>query len=298
MNLLSCYTTALADYREAAGDPIDLALARVELLLRADDEGIEFTHHEWWGNTHGGSLAYRAVNDADAAQHGLLAEIDRHGMALAVTNTSLMPWSITAATMTHWVLLKPSTTTVAVDVHDAFSALLPAGQQDPHTSTVRLAELVGLMRLPEHLSSSVRARDKNALGRGISVPDGTYRWLELGKAVAEIQHPTAIDGWTQSTHESLNVLARLLVEQPDLLEVHIEDIWAASRHQVAALTAAECHGIADDTALIEAWTALPRSLRFCLDSANRGRPRPSMISRSLEHLAHLESQHRALKEAS
>ena len=111
-----------------------------------------------------------------------------------------------------------------------------------------------------------------------------YRWLERHSSA-----PTAppVGRWLHAQAESLAFLAARLGADPALLAAHADDLWAASRHQrhrleFLARTGAVSRAAAEAAAA--SWGELPRSLRFAVTSAERGRPRPGVVAKAFDDL--------------
>ncbi|MFJ6632445.1 hypothetical protein ACIQMR_13730 [Streptomyces sp. NPDC091376] len=288
---LSCYTAALVAYLEPELPDVGDRLARaVRLSVRTDHPSgrLAFSHHSRIdGEGTCGRLVYGGADHWSEALAALRAEARRNGRVLAVANTRTVPWSpaYERSTAAHWVLLEPAPGQAgAWQVTDRFAALLPEGEQRPHTGVVDDTALRALLTPLGTLAPQYTLRDVHALGAAVELPGPEqYRWLERHSSA-----PTAppVGRWLHA-QESLAFLAARLGADPDLLAAHADDLWAASRHQrhrleFLARTGAVSRAAADAAAA--SWGELPRSLRFAVTSAERGRPRPGVVAKAFDDL--------------
>ncbi|WP_186156456.1 hypothetical protein [Burkholderia gladioli] len=273
--MLSCYTTNLIAHLERDDPSIPQQFASaIELSVRVDlDEGqLAFLQH----GPVGPRLGYRAATTWSDARRGLANELDRYGSALAVASTRNLPWSPAHGIedAPHWIRLQ-SREGERWRVVDAFEALLPHGEQCPFDAWVDDDALHGLLAplpsLPDHL----QARDAHALGTVEEVPPaGQFRWLSHDADT----RVTRTGEWIDGTDAALRYLSRRFVDELDTLRRHAEDLWAASRHHQ--------YRFAQQPAVNAAWGELARSLRFAIQSAERGKPRPSLIALAFEQILH------------
>ncbi|KGW74904.1 putative azicU10 [Burkholderia pseudomallei MSHR2990] len=276
--MLSCYTTNLIAHLGRADPSIERQFASaVALSVRVDLDGgrLAFLQH----GPVGPRLGYRAATTWGDARRGLEVELDRYGGALAVASTRNLPWSPAHGIedTPHWIHLQ-GRESGRWRVVDAFDALLPHGEQRPFDAWVDddalRALLAPLPRLPDH----VQARDAHALGAVDQVPPaGQFRWLSHD---ADTRIARAGE-WIDGTDAALHYLSRRFVDELDTLRRHAEDLWAASRHHQ--------YRFSHQPAVSAAWGELARSLRFAIQSAERGRPRPSLIALAFEQILHATS---------
>lgn len=291
---LSCYTAALVAHLERdLPDVADRLAQAIRLAVRTDHPSghLAFSHHHRIDGTDtSGRLVYRGTAHWPEALAALRSEAVRNGRLLAVANTRTVPWSPAygVSTAAHWVLLEPAPGRIdAWRVTDRFTALLPEGEQHPYTGIVDDATLSALLTPLGNLAPQYTLRDAHALGDTSEVPHpGHYRWL-----VRHSSPPTTppVGRWLCRPLEAIAFLAERLGEDPALLAAHADDLWAASRHQRHRLewlarTGAVSRPVANAAAA--SWGDLPRSLRFAVTSAERGRPRPGVVAKAFDDLIH------------
>ncbi|MFD7229229.1 hypothetical protein [Streptomyces sp. NPDC059881] len=289
---LSCYTAALVAYLEPELPDVGDRLARaIRLSVRTDHPSgrLAFSHHSRIdGEGTSGRLVYGGTAHWPEALAALRAEARRNGRVLAVANTRTVPWSpaYEVSTAAHWVLLEAAPGQAdAWQVTDRFAALLPEGEQHPHTGVIDDTALRALLTPLGTLAPQYTLRDVHALGTAVELPEPEhYRWLERHSSA-----PAAppVGRWLHAQAESLAFLAARLGADPALLAAHADDLWAASRHQrhrleFLARTGAVSRAAADAAAA--SWGELPRSLRFAVTSAERGRPRPGVVAKAFDDL--------------
>jgi hypothetical protein len=277
--VLSCYTVNLIAHlsREDPAAEARLAAAvRLSVRLDAPGGGLAFSQHERIAP----GLGYRAHPDWAAARAALAAEFARRGGVLAVASTRHVPWSpgFGRADTPHWVRLAARDGDRWLVVDD-FDALLPLGRQEPYRGWTDDAGLRALLTPLPALPAALHARDVYALGAAIEVPPpGAYRWLEYGAG-----RPLAEEGsWVHGTAAALAALRDRLATDPDALRAHAEDLWAAGRH----------HQYRDPSGkrASAAWSELARAVRFAVQSAERGRPRPSLVRRAFDQVLGVERE--------
>ena len=271
--MLSCYTTNLVAHLRRVDPSIEGRFAAaVALSVRLDADGgrLAFLQHRPVGP----ALGYGSAATWYEARRGLADECGRRGEVLAVANTRNLPWcpGYGIQDTPHWIRL------TAFDgaqwhVVDGFEAVLPLGEQRPFDAWASDEELRSLLTPLPPLEGHVQARDVHALGAAERVPEpGRYRWLAQDADTRIARSGEWIDG----TVEALRYLQRRLATDPDTLRFHAEDLWAASRHHQ--------YRFADQPGVGAAWGELPRALSYALQSAERGRPRPTLIAQSLERI--------------
>jgi hypothetical protein len=271
--MLSCYTTNLIGHLWREDPTVDARFAAaVDLSVRTDlpDGTLAFTHHRRFEP----GMSYRAAATWDTAHAALLDEFERDGDVLAVANARNLPWSPAWNTqdVPHWIRLADHRVGRWLVV-DGFEALLPLGHHQPHRGWVNDADLAALLTPLPALPEAVQQRDVHALGAAQAVPPPQlYRWLEHGAAPRREE-----DGqWVHGTRAALTWLAERLAEDQDALRRHTEDLWAAGRHHQ--------YRLAGDERAVDAWGELARALRFAVQSADRGRPRPSLVTRAFDQV--------------
>ena len=305
---LSCYTANLVGYLSREYDDPAAHVARsVRLAVRTDTPDPCFSHHRYPLNWLPDEtfLRYAAAPAAAEALRGLDSELARHGQVLVVAHTGNLPWSPSygGAGAPHWLLISDRTPD-GWQVADRFAALLPGGEHRPYAGWLADAELVAAIAPRPQLTAEQRSRNRYAFGFPLPLPpDTSVQWLvreprrgtpaaraSLGEpaGLAGPGEPAVLPGQWASGAAALEHLATLIISQGETASRHLDDIWAAAQHQcfrLAWLTrkypdAAEALG-----AEHEAWRRLPMALRFAVDSARRGRPRPALIDQSFSDLA-------------
>ncbi|MFC8008539.1 hypothetical protein ACFUCH_36050 [Streptomyces olivaceus] len=268
-NELSCYTANLAAY--LAGDHHDVRarIARsVQLAVRVDTARPEFSHH---GRSlallpDGTSLGYRSSGDPREALDAVETELRRHGRVLVVGTSS------------HWILLD-GRETGRWHVVDRFAALLSSGEKRPFTGWITDDALITAMRTPADPTSAQLQRDAYVFGDCVETPPHTHlRWLTRQST----REATMPGEWATGT-AALAHLSDWFTADPAEAAANHEDVWAAARHQDYRLRwlAATGQAAVDEAgAAAEAWWQLVRSLRFAVESFERGRPRPSLVDNS------------------
>ena len=302
---LSCYTANLAAY--LAGELPDARqwLAQsVRLAVRADlpDGELAFSHHAYPLDRlpDGSGLRYCGAATADEAEAGLAGELDRSGRVLVVVNNSRLPWSPAAGSgqaAPHWLLVA-GRDGQAGQVHDAFSGLLPAGEQQPYAGPLPVAALLEAMRPPPRWSGTQQRRNTLAFGFPVPVPaDGTWQWLRRSSGdPAPAAGPAGLPGtWLTDDDDVLPFLATVVASQGEHAARYLDDLWSAAGHRAfryrwlasrPGLAQAERARLATAEA---AWDRLPVALRFAVESARRGQPRASLVATMFEHLRDVEA---------
>jgi len=273
--VLSCYTTNLVGHLRRENPSIEREFAcAVNLSVRTDlpDGMLAFTQHHRIDS----SLGYRGASTWGEARDELIAEFKRYGDVLAVANTRNLPWSPTyrsgSEDIPHWIRLTDQTGR-RWRVTDEFNALLPQGEQHPHDDWVDDRELCAMLTPLPPLPPEIHYRDIHALGDTLDVPPPhCYRWL----ARCFGDSPPHSGRWIMGTTATLRYLAGRFTEDLDALRRHTEDLWAAGRHHQ--------YRFAHNDAVSTAWGELSRSLRFAIQSADRGRPRPTLVCRAFEQI--------------
>ncbi|MEU8152996.1 hypothetical protein AB0B94_04975 [Micromonospora sp. NPDC048986] len=276
---LSCYTSNLAAYlapgrphlRSELADAVRLAVLPATTAL---------SHHS---RIDGGSLGYVGTARWAEATAGIAAELETHGKVLAVANTEQLPWSpeYQRRATPHWVLLtgRPGG---CWQVEDHFAATTPHGDHRPYHGQVTEDELKVLLTPVTTASGAVANRDRHALGEPVEVPPPSqYRWLARTAAVRTPVEP----GWLTGSDAVTHLAA--VVEDRARLAALADDLWAASRHQLFRHRVRSAAGLTDPTvaaAAVSAWEELPRALRFAVESADRGRPRPGVVSAAFDRI--------------
>jgi hypothetical protein len=291
---LSCYTAPLAGY--LAGeypDPVATLAATLRLAVLPDPAGPAFSHH----GTPAGRLAdgrclrYRTAPAAADATRALAARVARDGRAIVVTRLGALPWSVghPAAAATHWLLVDGFRDDGTWHVTDDFSGLLPAGPQDPYAGWVGGDTLAAAMSAPRSTSAAQVSRDRYALGPALAPPTGTA-WLEPGPPRGA--EPGPEPGWLTGL-DALDWLGGWLAAAGAGAAPWLDDVWTVARHYRYRLNwLVKTRDIAPGAAAAAggAWRTLPMALRYAIDSARRGRPRPSLVARAVGAVTDAEKE--------
>ncbi|WP_394361457.1 hypothetical protein [Amycolatopsis sp. SB7-3] len=304
---LSCYTANLAAYLEegeAAGSA-DFLAASVRLAVDLDrpDGLIAMSHHDRPLNRlgDGSRLTYEGFDDFEAAREVARHEIGRFGRALVVGYSSQLPWSAApdGAAAPHFVLVDGHEGG-RWHVHDRFTGLMTSGaEQEPFDGWIDDAGLRSLMRRDHDEPAKHRLRNTFAFGFEVPVPRNRY--LLLRRSLPRIR-PSVLPGrWITDSATALERLGERLSDGDALLGDPgvVDDCWAASRHHLFRYRRLTRHmgyrttGAASRKALDSAadgWSKLPRTLRFAVASAHRGRARPALVRGAFAELADLEHE--------
>jgi hypothetical protein len=296
---LSCYTANLASYLAAERtDPETYLAASVRLAVRTDLPGglLAFSHHRYPLDRLPDGARLRptvATRPADAVA-GIADELDRHGRVLVRTDNGRLPWSPSYGSgnpAPHWLLVDGRGPD-GWHVLDAFAGLLPAGEQRPYVGWLGTDRLVDAMTRPARRSPEQRQREALAFGFPTPAPGPGLCWLR--RTADDHAAPRLTGNWLVDIADVLPFLAEYVDAQGVRAARHLDDLWTAAGHHVfryrwlyrdADLSAAEQGGLA---AARTAWAKLPAALRFAVDSAGRGRPRPALARRTLHDLTRLE----------
>jgi hypothetical protein len=295
---LSCYTANLTEYLSAFfPDTVSRLAGAVRLTVRTDLAGglIAFRHHERIDQgADGTELSYRSASSWPAARGALLVELGRNGAVLAVANARHVPWSpqYGRKDTPHWILVRGheggSPEGGRWAVADRFAAMLPEGPQQPHAGWLGDEQLARALMPSMRPAPEAALRDVCALGGWTPPPAAPGAcWLTR----TQQGPPTSPPGhWLTEPGEVVGFLADRLSARPDLLRRHADDLWAAARHQCFRLAVLAEAGAIDSAAAAAAaasWTRLPRSARFAVESAARGRPRPGALGSAFDDVAAL-----------
>lgn len=283
---LSCYSSALTGYLSRTDPAAPLRLARaVRLAVRIDTSGeLVFSQHR---RIDGGDLAYRGAESWAKTCEVLALGVAAQGAVIAVGNTGSLPWSPQhgATGVPHWLVVD-GREGGRWHVTDNFAALLPAGEHHPFSGWLSDERLRAALSPLGEVPPEVAARDRYALGDLVAVPSpASFRWLETGATEdSGTGAPEDEAGWLTEPDAVLDYLATRLTDDDALLAGHVEDLWAAARHQIHRLRALS-PADATTAVAVTGWAELPRALRFAVDSAARGRPRPSLIAKAFAAVA-------------
>ena len=293
---LSCYTGNLACYMAAEFPGTDAQLARsIRLAVRTDasDGRLAFSHHRHPLDClpDGTRLRYAAAADRAVAAAELANEMADRGRVLVVTDNARLPWSPSyrGGPAAPHLLLVDGHDHDHWHVADAFSGLMADGEQSPFAGWLSTEALLSAMVPPATWSDEQKRRNELAFGFPVTVPAAGALWW-LRRDDDDGSHAHLPGDWLLEDRHALPFLADYVAAHPTAAERHLDDLWSAARHRVFAHRWHQRAGglAADERALLEAaacaWDALPRAVRFIVDSARRGRPRDSLVHTTFDHL--------------
>lgn len=293
---LSCYTAGLFAYLAGEWDAAALLSRSVGLAIRVDlpDGRLVFSHHRPALDRlpDGSWLSWSAARSPAAALPELGGELARHGRVIAVVDAARLPWSAGEQPAPHWLLVDGREGR-RWHVTDKFTALLPGGTQQPWCGWLTSAQLGAVMDVRARWQPEQDVRNAMAFGAPVPVPPGACFWLSRspGRAPASASEGT----WIRGEPEALRFLRDRLPGDDAALGHHLADLWAAAGH----------HGFAHRQRLaaepddaqrrsrahaIARWDDLPRLLRIAVMSAQRGRPRPSLVRSGLDEVLRAEEE--------
>jgi hypothetical protein len=295
--LLSCFTSALAEYLHQAGADWLAFLAHDPVLaVRPEGDLLAFMHHR--AALRRGPLALRRTgcDDAGSARLAIECEVADHGRAVVVGDTFHLPWSTGRESRhaPHWYVVD-AVRTGQWHVSDPFTAVDARGVQPSWSGWLdanpRLA-----MAVPA-LPPDGMLRERYAFGADDPEPCGVYQWFQRDSADGgngDGARPLTGPGWYVGA-DALRLIAERIRAAPadPATYRHTDDLWVAARNWRAH--AAWCDrdgrpgiGLASPEACA-LWESLPMRLRFVTESLARGLPpRPTMLTDALDTLADLD----------
>lgn len=296
MRGLSCYTASLYEYLASEWDACSILARSVRLAVRPDlpDGQLAFSHHEPSLDRlpDGSFLRYAGAECPAAALPQVADDLAAHGRVIVVADSASLPWSVTQGgpPAPHWLLIDGKIGD-RWHVTDTFTALLPAGEQPPYAGWLGTRQLSTAMTLPACWKPQQQVRNTLAFGSPVIVPaDGTL-WLRRGPGRPE---PACPGGhWLSGSAQVLGFLIGYLTQRGTGSEHYLDDLWAAAGHRAFACRwrLSQDPGSHRRHALQQAlshWEDLPRLLRIAELSAQRGRPRPTLVRTALEELLQAE----------
>jgi hypothetical protein len=305
---LSCYTANLAAYLDAELSDVDGYLAgSIRLAVRTDLPAgrLAFAHHSYpLDQLPDGTRLRYATLPPRAALVGLTDELSRRGRVLVVTEGSRLPWSPMrpdGVAAPHWLLVTGRRAD-SWHVVDAFAGLLASGEQRPYVGWLSTAQLTGAM-MPVGWSAEQHMRNSLAFGFPIPVPEPAGPlWLRREPDAAP---PADLPGsWLVGDEQVLPFLADTFTNSAADAARHLDDLWTSAAHRVFRYRwLATRPDLPDELReryriAVAAWTRLPGALRFAVDSARRGRQRPSLLSQTFGHLLATDPDEDQLRTAS
>lgn len=303
---LSCYTANLYEYLAVEWPDAHDRMARsIRLAVGVDQPGgaLAFSHHAFGMDRlpDGGHLSYASSRTPIDALADITDELDRWGRVLVVVDAGKAPWSPvagTGASAPHWLLVEGRNGDQVL-VRDAFAGLLPAGEQRPFRGWIPGQRLMEALALPPAWTPTQQMRCRYAFGHAVSPPEGSrlclLRRIPSGASGPD-EIPVPLAGtWLTDDGDVLDFLARHFIEiGGDALD-YLDDVWAAAMHRtfryrwLAERAALDDRERSDIDTAHDLWQKLPSALRFAVESAGRGNPRPGLITTTLEHLRSAES---------
>jgi hypothetical protein len=296
---LSCYTANLAGYLDAELDDVDGHLARsVRLAVRIDLPAgrLAFSHHAYPLDhlADGTRLRYTTLPPR-AALVGLADELSRQDRVLVVTDGSRLSWSPSrhhGTAAPHWLLVTGRRGD-SWHVVDAFAGLLAGGEQRPFTGWLSTAQLTQAMVLSPAWSAEQHTRNSLAFGFPVPVPEPVGPlWLRREPGVEPAAELAGT--WLVADEQVLPFLAGYFTDSARNAARHLDDLWTAAAHRVFRYRWLAARPDLPESlreryvAAGTAWAQLPKTLRFAVESARRGRARPTLLRQAFEHLVEVE----------
>ncbi|MGE5289101.1 MAG: hypothetical protein ACM3ML_18280 [Micromonosporaceae bacterium] len=296
MRGLSCYTASLHGYLADEWDACAILARSVRLAIRVDlpDGQLAFSHHEPSLDQlpDGSFLRYAGAECPAAALAQVAGDLAAHGRVIVVADSASLPWSVTRGgrPAPHWLLINRKIGG-RWHVTDTFTALLPAGEQPPCASWLDTRQLSAAMTLPACWQPQQEARNTLAFGSPVDIPPGGALWLRRGPGGPAPACPRG--HWLSGSAQVLGFLIGYLTQHSTCSERYLDDIWAAAGHRAFAYRwrLSQDPGRHLRHALqqsLSRWEDLPRVLRIAALSAQRGRPRPTLVRTALEELLQAE----------
>ncbi|MGW7463792.1 hypothetical protein ACWGJT_03570 [Streptomyces xantholiticus] len=308
---LSCYTSALLAYlaEEDPTAPARLAYsARLAIQPAAQPEPPAFRHHATALDQlpDGTLLQPKGAERLDTALGALADEIEAHGRVLFTADAARLPWAHPGQEPApHFLVATGHRDGELWQMHDHFSGLFPNGlEQVPFSGWVSSSDMAALFTTHDAFSPVQRRRSREVFGHVVPAsPVGTRQWF-IRVPAGDTDDAAEDDVWITDPDD----VSGYLVEHLDAVCAHggepavLEDLWAASRHhqyKYNVLLASRCPERLPqrERALrraLSCWSGLPKTLRFAVNSARRGRPRTSLIDTTLRDLAAAETEARSL----
>jgi hypothetical protein len=180
-------------------------------------------------------------------------------------------------------------------VVDAFAGLLPGGEQRPYVGWLSTAQLTNAMLLPEHWLPEQQTRNRFAFGFPVPVPQPVGPlWLRREPPDPDPPLRDLPGTWLVGDENVLPFLADYFAASAPEAARHLDDLWTAAAHRVFRYRWLCSRPGHPETvrqryvAARDAWAQLPSAVRFAVDSARRGRPRPSLLRQTFVHLQQAE----------
>lgn len=297
---LSCYTANLASYLDAELPDVEAHIAdSVRLAVRPGDDGsgsLAFSHHRYpLDRMPDGSLLRYATLPPRAGLIAVADELSRYGRVLVVTDGARLPWSPSrhrGSSAPHWLLVT-GRRDHSWHVVDAFAGLLPSGEQRSYVGWLSTAQLIDAMTLPDTWTAPQATRNEFAFGSAVPVPDAPgLVWLRRD---AEGAPASDLDeAWLVGDRQAIPFLSEYFSAGSDAAVAYLDDLWTAAQHRVFRYrmligrrrtpSAVRERYLAAQTA----WEKLPSAIRFTVESALRGRPRPSLARQTFDNLIALD----------
>ncbi|PZG02566.1 hypothetical protein C1I99_02205 [Micromonospora deserti] len=283
---LSCYTSNLAGY--LAGEFPDTPrwfAESVRVAVRTDlpDQQLALSHHRFpLDRLPDGTRLTYATAPVGAVLDAVDAELRRHGRVVVVTDNAALPWSPARGdgAAPHWLLVDHRRGD-GWHVVDGFAGLLPGGAQQPYAGWLGGADLVAAMTPPDRWSPEQQRRNALAFGHWLPPPAGSHPcWL--ARTAGPGADPELPGEWLLADDDALVFLREHVAGSPADAVRHLDDLWTVAQHRTFR------YRWSGDGEAAAAWAELPRALRFAVDSARRGRPRPGLVRATFDRLRQLD----------
>ncbi|MEV5599410.1 hypothetical protein [Streptomyces sp. NPDC052496] len=305
---LSCYTSAVLAYlaREDATAHARVAHAtRLAIRPAAPPGPPAFRHHDTALDRlpDGTALRPRGARQLGPALEALAEEIEAYGQVLFTADAARLPWAPPGRPPAPHFLVATGHRGGQWYLDDHFSGLFPDGhEQVPFSGWVSSADMAALFTTDDSFTPVQRRRGREVFGRTAAAPpEGSRQWFIRVPAHGTDDGPDD-DGWITAPDRVGNRLKEHLdaVCAQEGEPAVLEDLWAAARHhryKYRYFLAAPGQDPPPERehALRRAescWSGLPKTMRFAVNSARRGRPRTSLVDTTLRDLAAAETEAR------
>jgi hypothetical protein len=293
--LLSCYTSAFAEYLRQGGADWPAFLARDWVVaVRAEPDGtLAFVHHRV--PLRRGRLALRraGTDDPAVARRSIEREVARAGRAIVAGDVFHLPWStgFRRRHAPHWYVVD-ATGAAGFRVSDPFVAVDAHGVQQPWTGWLAVDDDLPAARCAPVGSPEAVLRERYAFGARDPEPTGGYQWFEYRPGERD-PGPLSEPGWHLDGNALRLIAARVRTAPGDPATYRMaDDLWVAARHGLLYATWRRTAGLPAGGLAGEAagrlWESLPMRLHYLTGSLRRGQqPRPAVLADPLEQLARL-----------
>lgn len=189
-DLLSCYTSSIAEYMQQAGIDYQLVMG-TQLFLAVNVQSehparLSFVHYHTplLGNftTHSLHLVRKGTADQAEAMHSIARQCELFGAVIVAGDAINFPWSVTYGKKhaPHWFII------TAIDeqhayITDRFEFLNEHGMQQPFTGKINREQLATILQAHLVQEHTYQAREQWAFGLEMPTNDQVlqqYQWFE------------------------------------------------------------------------------------------------------------------------